>query len=343
MLDVREDGALVERVPESPGEARPQGHHQWSPGVRRQRSREGHGDVRSHRAGFHPSRKSRSETTEAYDVSPHEGLHHAEQVQGAGERFRARCIECKHSGEGRGDPGTSRSLRAALSRNYCVIEECQREESTHHGRTGPHTQPARRQHLPPAAAAADTASDGGTALLATDDDVILESLISCVVPSDDDREYIDNVVAVVKEAKIPVAMDSGSCENVIHPDDLPEGFKVIPNAPDVQHFKGANDSHIERYGTIETVMRQDGKQPIRGDWVGADVSRALHSVSKVCGKPTAPKQDVLFDADNCFVVAPGIVKQIMKQIKAIAEYQRLGGLYVAEMTVSSFTRPGASA
>ena len=50
-----------------------------------------------------------------------------------------------------------------------AIEECQREESTHHGRTGPHTQPARRLHLPPAAAAVGTASVGGTALLTTYD------------------------------------------------------------------------------------------------------------------------------------------------------------------------------
>ena len=77
--------------------------------------------------------------------------------------------------------------------------------------------------------------------------------------------------------------------------------------------------------------------------MGADVTRALHSVSKVCGKPAAPKQDVLFNAEKCYVVPPGVVAKIMETIKAVAEYDRLGGLYVAEMTVSSFTRQGPKA
>ena len=164
------------------------------------------------------------------------------------------------------------------------------------------------------------------------------------MPSDDDADYVDNViVAAVNEVKLLVAMDSGSCENVVRPDDLPDDVKVIPNGPDLQHLKGANGPHIERYGTIKTLLRQAGRGAILSDWVGADVSRALRSVSKVCGKPAAPQQDLLFDVNNCLVVAPGIVKQIMKQIKAVAEYKRLGGIYVAEMIVSSFTRPGASA
>ena len=52
---------------------------------------------------------------------------------------------------------------------------------------------------------------------------------------------------------------------------------------------------------------------------------------------------MLFDSEKCYVVTPGIVKKIMETIKAVAEYDRVGGLYIAEMTVSSFTRQGASA
>ena len=76
----------------------------------------------------------------------------------------------------------------------------------------------------------------------------------------------------MQEAKIPVAMDSGSCDNVIHPDDPPEDIVIVPDPPGTKHFKGANDSHIERYGTIATTLKQDGKAAIRGNWVGADVS-----------------------------------------------------------------------
>ena len=66
-------------------------------------------------------------------------------------------------------------------------------------------------------------------------------------------------------------------------------------------------------------------------------------MSKVCGKPVVPKQDVLFTASKFYVIAPGIVEQIMKYINAVAEYDGDGGLYTAEMTVPSFTRPGVSA
>ena len=181
------------------------------------------------------------------------------------------------------------------------------------------------------------------------DDATLEELIdsdvNCVIPDDGDDSYIQEVIkaAVIHERKIKVAIDSGSVDNVVHPDDLPDNIHVEPNAPGTKHFKGANDSHIERFGQISTILKQEGKAPIRGDWVGADVSRALHSVSKVCGPPVAPKQDVLFNAGKCYVVAPGIVDEIMKYVQAVAEYDRDGGLYTAEMTVSGFARPGAAA
>ena len=168
--------------------------------------------------------------------------------------------------------------------------------------------------------------------------------VNCVLADEDDDAYMDDVIgAAVEQVKMWVAMDSGSVDNVVHPDDLPADVRIIPNAAGTKHFKGANDSHIERFGTIETVLQQDGMAPIRSDWVGADVTRALHSVSKVCGKPAAPKQDVLFNAEKCYVVPPGVVAKIMETIKAVAEYDRLGGLYVAEMTVSSFTRQGPKA
>ena len=168
--------------------------------------------------------------------------------------------------------------------------------------------------------------------------------VNCVLADDEDDAYMNDVIgAAVEQVKLWVAMYSGSVDNVVHPDDLPADVRVIPNAPGTKHFKGANDSHIERFGTIETVLQQDGKDPIRGDWVGADVTRALHSVSKVGGKPASPRQDVLFNAEKCYVVAPGVVAKIMEHIKAVAEYDRMGGLCVAEMAVSSFTRQGAKA
>ena len=72
------------------------------------------------------------------------------------------------------------------------------------------------------------------------------------------------------------------------------------------------------------------------------MTRALHSVSTVCGPEDHETglQDVLFNNTHCFVVPPGVVKAIMKRIQAVAEYKRSGGLYLADFKVSSFGRPG---
>ena len=73
----------------------------------------------------------------------------------------------------------------------------------------------------------------------------------------------------------------------------------------------------------------------------AAVSRALHSVGVVCGPKVGPaKQDVLFNNEKCYVVAPGIVAKIMEHCKAVAEYDREGNLHIGEMTMESFHRQG---
>ena len=89
------------------------------------------------------------------------------------------------------------------------------------------------------------------------------------------------------------------------------------------------------------MMRGEHGQ-ITTDWQAANVTKALHSVSTVCGPVEHPtgEQDVLFNNTNCYVVPPGIVKAIMKKAKAVAEYKRDGGLYAGEFTVSNFARQG---
>ena len=72
----------------------------------------------------------------------------------------------------------------------------------------------------------------------------------------------------------------------------------------------------------------------------AEVSRALNSVAQTCGPIEHPtgKQDVLFNNNTCYVVPPGVVEEIMKRVKPVAEFPREGNLYVAELTLSSFAR-----
>ena len=49
---------------------------------------------------------------------------------------------------------------------------------------------------------------------------------------------------------------------------------------------------------------------------------------------------MLFDNDTRYVVAPGIVNSTMKHISFVAHYERDGDLYLADMTVTRFPRPG---
>jgi hypothetical protein len=139
--------------------------------------------------------------------------------------------------------------------------------------------------------------------------------------------------------KVRVAMDSAACDHVINPEELPSDAHYEPNETN-KHFVGANDSEIERYGSCKTIMSSKHGQT-GCNWQMAGVSRALHSTGVVCGPPKVPgKQDVLFNNEKCYVVAPGVVAAMMKHLKAVAEYDREGNLYVGEVSLSSFTRQG---
>ena len=148
-------------------------------------------------------------------------------------------------------------------------------------------------------------------------------------------------IGAVERVRIRPAMDSGSTAHVLHPDDLPDNVEIKPNVTG-KHFKGANDSVIENYGTCETVLESDlGK--VGCSWTLAGVPRSLRSVSAVAGPaggPSKAKQDVLFNNDLCVVVPPGIVNEILKRVKPVARYDREGNLYAGEMTMSSFPRQG---
>ena len=52
------------------------------------------------------------------------------------------------------------------------------------------------------------------------------------------------------------------------------------------------------------------------------------------------RQGVIFSNKKCVVVPPGVVERILATVTPLAEYTRTGGLYLAEMTMSSFARQG---
>jgi hypothetical protein len=162
--------------------------------------------------------------------------------------------------------------------------------------------------------------------------------IYCII--DDDDNHGDGLIATtVERVRIRPAMDSGAVDHVIHPRELPDDAFIVPNTSG-RHYRGANDSVIERFGHCDTIL--EGTEGTIGvTHQCANVSRPLHSVSKTCGPPGGAKnakQDVLFNNDVCVVVPPGIVAEILKRVTPIAQYDREGNLYVGEMTMSSFHR-----
>ena len=52
---------------------------------------------------------------------------------------------------------------------------------------------------------------------------------------------------------------------------------------------------------------------------------------------------MLFDNGVCVVVPPGVVKEIMKRIKPILQYEREGNLYIADVEMLSSPRQGQHA
>jgi len=158
------------------------------------------------------------------------------------------------------------------------------------------------------------------------------------------EESSDGMLGSVTQVRVRPAMDSGACDNVIDPDDLPDDCVIVPNTSG-KHFRVANDSVIENFGDVEPILESD-LGAIGCGWKAAAVSRPLHSVSKVAGPPGGiknSKQDILFNNDVCVVVPPGIVAEILKRVTPVASYAREGNLYVGDMVLSSFTRHGAKA
>ena len=154
----------------------------------------------------------------------------------------------------------------------------------------------------------------------------------------------EGFIGTVTQVRVRPAAGPGACDHVINPDELPDDAVVVPNASG-KHFKGANDSVIENYGDVETVLESD-LGAVSCGWKAADVTRPLHSISKICGPAGGAvnsKQDVLFNNDVCVVVPPGIVAEVLKRVTPVAAYAREGSLYVGDMVLSSFTRQGPKA
>ena len=179
---------------------------------------------------------------------------------------------------------------------------------------------------------------GRSAAAARDATAPTHHTVSMLVHDEGDGELL--ATAEDRTVVIRAAMDSGSVANVIHPDDLPAGVEIKENTTG-KHFSGAGGSLITKYGSCSTVNQTKGGGKFGARWQVADVTRPLNSVSETCGPIDGKgKQDVLFTNKKCFVVPPGVVDEIMRRTTAVVEYDRSGGLYLADIEMSSFTRQG---
>jgi hypothetical protein len=123
-------------------------------------------------------------------------------------------------------------------------------------------------------------------------------------------------VGSCERVKVKVAVDSGSVAHVLHPKHLPKDCTPEPNITG-NHFTGAGGEMIEKSGTCLTELEgEHGK--IGCDWDLAEVGRALHSVSKICGPEELEvgKQDVMFNNKRCVVVPPGVLDAVMNYVQA---------------------------
>ena len=71
-----------------------------------------------------------------------------------------------------------------------------------------------------------------------------------------EEEADEGFIGAVERVRIRPAVDSGSADHVIHPNELPDDVKIVPNTAG-KHFRGANDSMIENFGTCETLLESD--------------------------------------------------------------------------------------
>ena len=98
----------------------------------------------------------------------------------------------------------------------------------------------------------------------------------------------DGPLLATASAKVIIrpAMDSGAVDNVLHPKDLPADVELAPHTTG-RHFVGANNSKIERFGSCKTKLETKHRE-VGCNWQLADVTRPLHSVSRVTGPADGP-------------------------------------------------------
>ena len=157
---------------------------------------------------------------------------------------------------------------------------------------------------------------------------------------DGDGDQVEEVVAAAgppKKVEVAVAIDSGDTDNVVNPNDLPEGVEL--EGPVGKPFSNASGGDLTKYGRCVTLL--EGKNTKVGfNWTACADTRPLQSVSRIAGPEDDPGiHDVMFNNRIGVVMPPGLLNVLLKHIKPVASYPRRGGGAVRRR-MSRFQRQG---
>ena len=136
--------------------------------------------------------------------------------------------------------------------------------------------------------------------------------------------------------KLYVALDSGAVDHCVNPKDLPDSIMVVKE-DEKRRFVNATGEDIDHYGNaLVRLKKPDGKH-VSSTFQVMDVCRPLHSTSKICDQGC----NVVYTDKEAVVIPSGLLEKFLESVTRHATYPRVGGLYVAELHVSTDTA-GAS-
>ena len=160
-----------------------------------------------------------------------------------------------------------------------------------------------------------------------------QALDYSVLLLDIETEEINNVQ---DDVPFSVVLDSGAAEHVTdNVDALGYAIEPSPGSRAGKGFIAANGAKIANKGQMTLSLRADDGRPIVSTFQVCETNRPLWSVGKICDSGCK----VVFDSNKAEVIRKTTGKPV-------CTFQRSGGLYVANLTLSnpkrssSFTRQG---
>ena len=129
------------------------------------------------------------------------------------------------------------------------------------------------------------------------------------------------------QQKIFVTLDSGAVAHCANPRDLP-GTIEVQTCDEARNFVNATGNSIDHWGSAKVRLQQANGNHITNTFQVMDVCRPFHSVSMIADQG----YDTVFSKSGAVVIPAGLLDDLLATVKHVATYQRVGGLYVTEVT-----------